>query len=294
MSCDIAPKEPRLLVATDGSVAADSAVLTARMLADRDGAEIELLTVVEHAELGPPYASLGPTSEHVIAQLREDRVERIARQRVRLNFGEESWQPLVEMGQPAAAIARHAATHKQDLIVVGLSEHNFVDRLCQRETALRIARDSHVPVLAVSAASLPLPRAVAVAVALDETSLHTARVASELLGDEGTLYLVHVAPRVAVPMADSRDWQSGADNEIRGRFDSLVRDLIAPPAIRFECVTLYGDPAPELLAFSKRDGIDLVVTGSHAKRGLIGIVGSVATKLFRGVGCSILMVPPAA
>ncbi len=196
-------------------------------------------------------------------------------------------------GRVGKQIARAARDRGCRMIVLGMSEHDAIDRALGHETALQVIRHADVPVLAASAHSPALPSRVMVAVDLGDASVRTAYAALEVLGDAGTLYLVHVAPRIPIPFAGSRTWEVPAGNELHPPFDVLLRDLIAPRTVRFECVTLCGDPASELLRFAEANQMDLIAAGAHRRAPFVKtILGGVATKLFRGARCSVLMVPP--
>ena len=61
--------------------------------------------------------------------------------------------------------------------------------------------------------------------------------------------------------------------------------------IRVEHVLLEGDPAREIVGYSRDNGIDLIVMGTHGRTGLERmLMGSVAEKVLRGASCSVLVV----
>jgi nucleotide-binding universal stress UspA family protein len=63
------------------------------------------------------------------------------------------------------------------------------------------------------------------------------------------------------------------------------------PGIRVEHVLLEGDPAREIVSYSRDSGIDLIVMGTHGRTGLERmLMGSVAEKVLRGASCSVLVV----
>jgi nucleotide-binding universal stress UspA family protein len=59
-----------------------------------------------------------------------------------------------------------------------------------------------------------------------------------------------------------------------------------------EVVVREGDPADEILAYAAGAGVDLVVLGTHGRRGFERwILGSVTERVARRAGCSVLGVP---
>jgi universal stress protein A len=53
---------------------------------------------------------------------------------------------------------------------------------------------------------------------------------------------------------------------------------------------LRGHPAPHLLTLATEEGADLIVVGSHRKRGLRALLGSTATELIHQSPCDVLIV----
>jgi nucleotide-binding universal stress UspA family protein len=63
------------------------------------------------------------------------------------------------------------------------------------------------------------------------------------------------------------------------------------PAIPVNHVLLEGDPAMEIVNYSRDAGIDLIVMGTHGRTGLERLLmGSVAERVIREALCSILVV----
>jgi nucleotide-binding universal stress UspA family protein len=55
-----------------------------------------------------------------------------------------------------------------------------------------------------------------------------------------------------------------------------------------------GIPAAEIVRYARRNGIDLIVIGTHGRTGFTrALVGSVAERVVRTAPCAVLTVPPA-
>jgi nucleotide-binding universal stress UspA family protein len=68
-----------------------------------------------------------------------------------------------------------------------------------------------------------------------------------------------------------------------------IRPLDSRITIRH--VLLEGDPADEIVRFSREAGMDLIVMGTHGRTGLDRLLlGSVAEKVLRDADCSVLVV----
>ncbi len=133
---------------------------------------------------------------------------------------------------------------------------------------------------------------ILVATDFSETSRGAIDVACELASDSGAaLTLVHtcevpvytevpVPPDVMVPIVD------GA----RARLEDLVRSL-QPACPRAKAITRVGVPWEQILAAAEEVGADLIVLGTHGRRGLAhALIGSVAERVVRLAPVPVLTV----
>ena len=80
--------------------------------------------------------------------------------------------------------------------------------------------------------------------------------------------------------ADRRYWQNQLEQ---------IRPV--DPAIPVRHVFLEGDPAEEIVRYSRDAGMDLIVMGTHGRTGLERLLmGSVAERVLRDAPCSVLVV----
>lgn len=64
-------------------------------------------------------------------------------------------------------------------------------------------------------------------------------------------------------------------------------------AVRYQHHSLQGNPADEIIAFSKQEHADLIVLSSHGRTGLRRLLmGSVAEEVMRSAECPVLVVKP--
>ena len=282
-----------ILVATDGSPDSDGAVRVGRALSLRDNVPMTMFSVVEPL---PPYDSDGITAVDVVRLTeiaRESREAAIRAQHERTHPGIAEWPYLIEVGDRVDTILTRAEREPAALIVVGLGAHGVTARILRRETALRLIRGATTPVLAVPMYGWGVPHSALVAIDFTGSSEDAARVALDLLGGEGTLYVAHVTPRVPIPQGDSRTWEEVTTVGIVPRLENVVRRLAPPPGVAVEYVTLHGEPANELLAFADQVNVDLIAAGAHG-RSAIGrlMLGSVSSKLVRSAERCVLVAPP--
>lgn len=106
------------------------------------------------------------------------------------------------------------------------------------------------------------------------------------------LTLVHVEETLPEYPADIAGYGMGVVAIERNRSANLLAN--ASPAIEgvhFERRVLKGDPAHEILRFAEQENVDLIVMGTHGRRGLSRLVmGSVAESVLRRAKCPVLTV----
>ncbi|MBM5804662.1 MAG: universal stress protein [Candidatus Verstraetearchaeota archaeon] len=107
------------------------------------------------------------------------------------------------------------------------------------------------------------------------------------------LYIVHVLSTALPYQTKSEIAIEPAFYDIQMEFSKEILDYAKKAAaeahIDAEIVLLEGDPAEEILRFTKEKGIDLVVMGSKDKVGSLKNLGSVSTRVAAEAGCSVLI-----
>ena len=282
-----------LVVATDATPESDGAVRVGLALARRDGANADVFSVVEAPSIvdldGAPISDL----EQLVEIAVDERGTMLLAQRDRTHPGIHDWPYELAVGARVDTIVDRARATGASYILLGLGSHGLGARVSLRETALRVIRAAELPVLAVPSDAWGVPHSALVAVDFTASSEHAARAALELLGDDGTLYVAHVTPRLPIPQGDSRTWGEITKGAVISKLEEVVRRLDPPPGVRVEYVHLHGDPAHELVAFAAQMGIDMIAAGTHGRSALGRLVlGSVSTKLVRTAKCWVLVAPP--
>jgi len=282
-----------LVVATDATPDSDGALRVGLALARRDGVKADVFSVVE----APPFVDLDgtpvPDLDHLVEIACDERGAMLLAQRDRTHPGIHEWPYELAVGPRVDTIVDRACATGASFILLGLGAHGLGARLSQRETALRVIRTAGLPVLALPSDAWGVPHSAIVAVDFTASSEHAARAALDLLGGDGTFYVAHVTPRVAIPQGDSRTWVEITRGAVIPKLEEIVQRLDPSPGIRVEYVHLHGDPAHELVAFAEQMGIDLIAAGTHGRSALGRlVVGSVSTKLVRTARCWVLVAPP--
>jgi nucleotide-binding universal stress UspA family protein len=142
-----------------------------------------------------------------------------------------------------------------------------------------------------------MPRVVVLAVDFGAECVRAAAAARPLLVNASHVYLVHVKPqeRLDMPADVLSEWERSYETELGDAFLRIAETLGLAPDVGVTTVVLRGTPARELLDFSTSTHADMLVAGhGHRSRLERLLGGSVASQLFRGAQCALLLAPDVA
>ena len=283
-----------ILLATDFSKPARRAYAYAIRLSSVLNARLTLLHVIK----APPgfhagaRRSLAPLKTKALLEL--GRMARDAE-----DHGVAARHKLL-VGVPEVAILQVAEENRSELIAMGTNGRTGWDRLKLGSTAEIILLRAPCPVLTAHASIVadgPVrPQRIKLArilVAMDfSVSSQAALRSAAMLGHrlKAQLVLVHAfqSPASALPMETDlpKSLREKAERRVQAALgvssaDELIADLIFAS----------GDPVEVILDQAKRLRADLIVLGTHGRRGLQRLVlGSVAESVVRRAGCPVLVV----
>ena len=280
-----------IVAAVDGSPDSVAALQTAFALSTSRKCGVHVVSVIppmDSYRFGPEVEESPSEIDALRINMREATILRLVG---RLNVDGE-WDHSIVVGRVARDVVAVAEQRNAALIVVGKRRQTPLDKLLGGETILDIVRMTSIPVLAVEK-PFRAPRCVVVATDFSPSTTRVARMALELAGDGGTMYLAHV--------------DAGADPELEqfstrerrhfpGTFSRLFKnqvDEIRPgPRVSVETVTLSGKPADEIVRLAERTSADLIACGPHGHNGLERfLLGSVSTSIIRNSPCALLIAP---
>lgn len=275
----------RILFPTDFSEAAGQRFRHALALAERQGATLHVLHVVDRA---------------AAEREGEEEMERFVDgydADVLLD------QAVVAAEAPGPAIRDYAATHGIDLIVMGRHGQRGLRRLFLGSVAEEVIREAPCPVLTVrrSADLFPLGATDTVLVPLDlsPASLHALPLAKTLAaGYDARLLLLHVLEDIDLPSIYGDDIANPIYDlypEIKERTRTEIRRVVSAsegsevaPEIHFA----EGRTAEAIVDFSEAHNVDLIVLTRTGRRGLTRLlIGSTADGVIRAASCPVLVVP---
>lgn len=209
----------------------------------------------------------------------------------------EGTQPFsldVRYGEPVHAVADVTLQCDASLVVLGAAPHETRRGIVAGKRATALLRQVRCPVLSVAPGRPGLPMQGVVAIDFSPASLRAARDALLVIGEGGTLTLLHVA--LPMPVKEPLHLATGAVYR-RDALERLtaLRDLLAslaPAGVTIVTRMAAGDATEEILAAVTQLSADLVVVGTHGP-GLFerAVVGSVAAEILRSAPCSVLASP---
>ena len=292
----------RVLIATDGSKEASTALQTAIRLSNPADRSVDLLCVAprfsrrsQNRVRSEQYQqrALGEIT-HMLEQVRAQ---------LRPTTGEVHL--LTAFGSPSGIIVKKAEDY--DLTVIGPKGHGGGGDLGLGPVASRVVEHAMSPVLVARELRSDDGLRVLAAVDGSEASLR----AIEMLGflfdlRSAEVCLMHVAETSWVELGPEEDWityseedqersETGEmEKELIREGDEVVeqaRDLLLPYRVSVTTRLVEGNPANEILSEAERGQYDLVVVGATGVRDLKHrMLGSVSAKIAWNAPCSVLIV----
>ena len=126
----------------------------------------------------------------------------------------------------------------------------------------------------------------------EENSLQALNVAADITRqNDGTLFLMHVASIAIAPvtMPTYVDLYKAQEETALRRLQKLAREHLS--GLKYQLFTHVGDPATGILRTQKAVGADLIVMGTHGRRGFSRfLLGSIAEYVLRESTCPVLTV----
>lgn len=269
------------LVATDLSSRSDRAMARAFDLAQRNGASMHVVSVIDNAAPNAMVADMATGAQRLI----ERQCDKLG--------ASVSTQIHVVTGDPTADTLRLIEQTEPDMVIMGTHrDRSFFDAL-RETTAQRITRLTPYPVLiAKKPAEMPY---VAVLAAMDYSPAATAalRMAANLAPEASVtpLHVLHVP--YGGMLAKTPDGQTTLERSFRAeaaRFDATWRATETLPDTVGETLVETGAPFSIIAQLSRRQNIDLIALGAHGRiGGRRPILGSLALDLMREPPCDLLI-----
>ena len=299
------PLVERILLATDFSVCAARAQDYALFLAQAWSARLEILHVLEFQPgMDPEYH----VNTLYLDELRKDasrQLQDYVRRATGLGLTATHRDVL---GIPSQCINDAARESDADLVVLGTHGRTGLEHILLGSTAERVVKGGPCPVLTVrlareqgqgsvggdATAVPPAIRRIVVPVDFSDCSMeaweYAVQVAKRL---QATLTLLHVLEPVSYgldfTLSHARD-----EHKMRERLETRLSDmveLLKSQGLTGKYAFRGGTPADSILENTAGGDCDLIVMGTHGRRGISHFAsGSVAEAVLRRAACPVLTV----
>lgn len=292
-------KFKRIVVPTDFSDTADTAIKLAAELSEFYAANLDVVNVVDatvYAYAGYPFASL---SKELMTGAEE------ALNKVKIAVKNAKLNRYLLSGSPAREIADHAKRHKADLIVIGTHGHGAVARFFLGSVADRVVHESDCPVIVTKSPkgkvkhtrkkAKPFER-ILFPTDFSDTSKRALDAAVAMTEDmDAELFVLHVIDDSLISTHVEEERHIILKELRRHALDEMRKQLPAELMKNFETIGAVkrGDPGKQIASYAETHHCDLVVMGTHGRTGVERVlIGSVADKVVRRANCAVYLVRP--
>jgi nucleotide-binding universal stress UspA family protein len=292
----------QILFATDFSACADRAMGYAIALAGAWKADLSVVTVLElHPGMDPDYT----VNKMYLDHLREEATRQFRALQARAEAAGQGISTRIEVGIPSEALHTVAGAIGADLLVVGTHGRTGLDHVLVGSTAERVVRVAPCPVLAVKAekgeaktpaapAPAPVIKRIVVPIDLSTCSLDALEYAVQFAKPLGAaITILHAMEPVAYgldfSLSHAKEWKEQR-NYLEKRL-SVLSACVTAQGLKAEHVLKPGLPADSLVAYVTQQGFDLMIMGTHGRRGISHVLlGSIAGAMLRHAPCPVLTV----
>ena len=294
---------PRILLATDFSKWASRAEDYACCLAATWRATLTVLTVLEFPPgMNPEY----PVNQVYLGELMKAAAKELVELKARAAARGILLHSRIATGIPCEEVLAAVQAEDSDLVIVGTKGKTGLAHVLLGSTAERVIRTAPCPVLAVRTELGDAPSGTAgpcqgislnrilVPIDFSDCSLEAVEYAALVAQrHSASLTLLHVLEPVSYGL-DFTLLHRGKREEIRERLTARLDDMtraLAEAKIQAESQVRGGTPFESILDSARTIPADLIVMGTHGRRGLShALSGSVAEAVLRQSRCPVLTV----
>jgi nucleotide-binding universal stress UspA family protein len=291
-------KLTRVLVATDFSPTAETAVDWAIDIARRHGATLHL---VHGLTLPAPLPDYVPAGAGFGQELHEIAVGRLTETAARAEKAGLEIELEVPIGVPSQVIVRAAEEHDVGLVVIGTRGLTGLAHLLLGSTAERVVQRAPCPVLSIHPGDIdkhgPI-RTILVPTDFSPAAEEAARVAVALLcagGEAAKLILLHtfhlpIEYTAYGPIPTSAHYIEDAGKNAEANLERAAAGL-RRDGLTVETVAREGYAPEAIVDAAQQHRVDLVAMGTHGRTGLAHLLlGSTAERVVQHADCPVLTV----
>ncbi|MGH7224172.1 MAG: universal stress protein, partial [Gemmataceae bacterium] len=209
------------------------------------------------------------------------------------------------LGSGWLELVRQVLRDNHDLVLIGTRDRTGLERMLFGSTAIKVVRRCPCPVWVAKPDGEANPLKILVASGLDAVAEEGLRLAAELARvAPAVIHLLHAVDFpldrhwcTGLPDAKDQAYRRGvrerAVKELQGQIDRAGARALSPP-VQVHLIDEPGClPDQGVLKFLNQQPIDLLVMGTLARSGLVGVmIGNTAERLLPQLSCSLLAVKP--
>lgn len=289
-----------ILVPTDFSSSADSALAYAFQFADVYGADVHILHIAER-----PMATVPDLPPEIVTMAQDKAMDAMAQLLRRHGKTEKDVTITVKPERLVSSIPEMIGTFAEenrcDLLVLGTHGRRGARRLLLGSVTEEVIRHARVPALTVREGEDPAPgerdRHILVPIDLSDSTDAAIRVATDVaLKFNARIELLHVVdigfyPYYGLledPVAELEQKALDTAGKALEKRAKVLRDA----GIDVEIHRRKGHVAERILAFTAENELDLIVMASHGRSGVDRVLlGSVAERVLRAARVPVMVAP---
>jgi nucleotide-binding universal stress UspA family protein len=284
----------RVLVAVDGSGSAEALIREVARRPWPAGSEIAVMTMVD-----PYFFTKAPLLLEEAKQSAQKSVEELAKPVVEAGL---QVSPIVALGNPRHALARYAGEWKADLVMMGSHGRGAVGRLLVGSTTQAVLRHATCSVEIVRSKGSVIAGGIRVLVPTDGSEHAQAALAAVAARPwpQGSEFRVMTSPEYPVLVGEypyyATEQVADLTKQSLEHANVAVEKgaaLLAKAGLKVssEVIEPEDTPSHSILVTAKEWNADLIVVGSHGRRGFDRLIlGSVSETVALHALCSVEVV----
>jgi nucleotide-binding universal stress UspA family protein len=284
----------RVLVAVDGSSSAEALIREVARRPWPAGSEIAVMTMVD-----PYFFTKAPLLLEEAKQSAQKSVEELAKPVVEAGL---QVSPIVALGNPRHALARYASEWKADLVMMGSHGRGAVGRLLVGSTTQAVLRHATCSVEIVRSKGSVIAGGIRVLVPTDGSEHAQAALAAVAARPwpQGSEFRVMTSPEYPVLVGEypyyATEQVADLTKQSLEHANVAVEKgaaLLAKAGLKVssEVIEPEDTPSHSILVTAKEWNADLIVVGSHGRRGFDRLIlGSVSETVALHALCSVEVV----
>ncbi len=250
-------------------------------------AHIILLHVIEESFVFPAYEFVTPHLSGFdttkLIKEREIFIDQLAK-----DSGLKKYEKLVCSGFPQAEILEAVKKLQADLIILGGHRRDALDFLLGSVSNKVLQKTDRDVYVVKTTKKIFTPKKILVCTDLtNETGPIIQRSAELAFGYSAQLHIIHVLQKFPTYDASINAFEQEIVDQAKQKIEQIIKTNLLDNVISG---LVIGVPKYEIINYTQRQDIDLIVIGSHGRSGISSMLGSVANSVLNRASCDIFTI----